>query len=224
MKLLLAEDEKELSRAVAAILAHQGYEVDVAYDGAAALDLLHERTYDVIVSDIMMPKLDGIELLQAIRSVGDVTPFLLLTAKAEIDDRVAGLEAGADDYLPKPFAMKELLARLQALSRRTQLYMRSSLSCGNVTLEMEGLRLHAKNGVQLSQQEAELMRLLLYAQDRPLKAAHIAEKLWGGEAEEDKVELYIAFLRDKLDAIGANIVIAAETAEDGAAFRLVCEG
>lgn len=220
MRLLLAEDEKELSRAVAAVLTHHGYEVDAACDGAAALELLQAQPYDVIVSDIMMPRLDGIELLRSIRAMGDTTPILLLTAKAEIDDRVAGLDAGADDYLSKPFSMKELLARVQALSRRTQVYAKTRLARGNVTLEMEELRLTAKNGVQLSRQEAELMRLFLVSQDRPMKAVSIAEKLWAGAADQDKIDLYIAFLRDKLDAIGGDIRIVTERLEGETAYRL----
>ncbi|BEU86747.1 response regulator transcription factor [Selenomonas sp. TAMA-11512] len=223
MKLLLAEDEKELSRAVETILTHTGYEVDVAFDGEEALALFYERAYDVIISDIMMPKLDGIELLENIRRQGDATPVLLLTAKAEIDDRVVGLEAGADDYLPKPFAMKELLARVQALARRVQGYSQPELKCGNVILQMDELRLTARNDVQLSLQEAALMRLLLLSSERPIKGRSIVEKLWADETEEDKVELYIAYLRDKLDSIGADIVIAEERDEDGTAFRLVKE-
>lgn len=122
MKILLAEDEKELSRALTAILEHSKYSVDAAYNGAEALELANSNAYDAMIFDIMMPKMDGIELLRRIRESGNYTPVIMLTAKSEIDDRITGLDAGADDYLSKPFAMGELLARLRSMTRRSTSY------------------------------------------------------------------------------------------------------
>ena len=128
MKLLLAEDTQDLNRAVTALLRHQEYEVDSAFDGEEALEYIKRDCYDGIILDIMMPKKDGLEVLKELRSRHILTPVLLLTAKAEVDDRVAGLDAGADDYLPKPFAMKELLARIRAMTRRSSTYSEGDLT------------------------------------------------------------------------------------------------
>ena len=132
MRLLLAEDEKEMSAALVAILTHSGYEVDAVYDGQAAVDKALVQSYDCMILDIMMPKKDGVQALQEIREKGDMTPVLMLTAKAEVDDRITGLDAGADDYLTKPFAMGELLARLRSLTRRSQSFTPAKLHVGAV--------------------------------------------------------------------------------------------
>ena len=139
MRILLAEDEKELSRALTAILEHSKYAVDAVYDGLAAVESAENNAYDAMIFDIMMPKLDGIEALKQIRSHGNFTPVLLLTAKAEISDRIVGLDAGADDYLTKPFAMGELLARIRSMTRRAGDYTPKKLRVGSVTLDMEQL-------------------------------------------------------------------------------------
>ena len=137
MRLLLAEDEKEMSAALVAILTHSGYEVDAVYDGQAAVDKALVQSYDCMILDIMMPKKDGVQALQEIREKGDMTPVLMLTAKAEVDDRITGLDAGADDYLTKPFAMGELLARLRSLTRRSQSFTPSKLHVGAVKLDVD---------------------------------------------------------------------------------------
>ena len=138
MKLLLAEDTRDLNQALTAILEHEGYQVDPVFDGAAALEKLLASPYDAAVLDIMMPKMDGIEVLREIRKVRILTPVLLLTARAEIDDRVAGLDAGADDYLTKPFAMKELLARVRALTRRKSSYGTKELAFADAVARLRG--------------------------------------------------------------------------------------
>ena len=136
MKILLAEDEKDMSAALVAILTHSGYEVDPVYDGEAAVQMAQRHSYDCMVFDIMMPKLDGVQALQQIRDGGDVTPVIMLTAKSEVADRINGLDAGADDYLTKPFAMAELLARLRAMTRRSTAFTPQKLQTGSVSLDV----------------------------------------------------------------------------------------
>jgi len=145
MKLLLAEDTHDLSHAVCAVLSHEGYDVDPAYDGEEAMELIRKNGYDAIVLDIMMPKKDGLEVLKELRESNIVTPVLLLTAKGTVDDRVAGLDAGADDYLPKPFAMKELLARIRAMTRRRNVYSGEDIRFADLRLATSTLELSAEN-------------------------------------------------------------------------------
>ena len=161
MKILIAEDTRDLNRAVTVLLEHEGYEVDPAYDGQEALDKLLTGGYDAVILDIMMPKMDGLSVLMNIRQRNILTPVMLLTAKADIDDRVAGLDAGADDYLPKPFAMKELLARVRAMIRRGGDYSTDTLTYAGLTLNGDDLSLAAGNTVRLSLKEYELMRELM---------------------------------------------------------------
>ena len=161
MKLLLAEDEKDMAAALVAVLEHSGYEVDAVRDGRAALALAHKGTYACMVFDVMMPVMDGVTALKELRAAGDTTPVLLLTAKAEVGDRIEGLDAGADDYLPKPFAMGELLARLRSLTRRAEVYAPVELSLGSVTLDVGKQELAAKSAVRLASKETQLMQLLM---------------------------------------------------------------
>ncbi|MCR5295696.1 MAG: response regulator transcription factor [Lachnospiraceae bacterium] len=209
MKILLAEDTRDLNRAVSAILTHEGYDVDSAYDGEEALRFLSSGSYDAVVLDIMMPRLSGIEVLSSLRKMKDTTPVLLLTAKAEVDDRVAGLDAGADDYLTKPFAMKELLARIRSMTRRRTLYSAEELHFSDITLRSESLELAAENAVRLSMKEFELMRLLIANAEKPLDTAFLLGQIWGAEedATEDTVYLYISYLKSKLKAVDAGAVI-----------------
>ena len=150
MKILLAEDTKDLNRALCAILKHEGYDVDAAFDGEEVMDFIERDSYDCLVLDIMMPKKDGIQALTEIRAKNIITPVLMLTAKSEIDDRVAGLDAGADDYLTKPFAMKELLARVRALTRRKTEYGTNDLRYNDVLLSAQTFELASENSVRLS--------------------------------------------------------------------------
>jgi DNA-binding response OmpR family regulator len=209
MRLLLAEDEEAMSEAIVDILEYHRYQVDAVYDGGEALDYIHGAQYDGIILDIMMPVRSGLEVLRQIRSEGNHTPVLLLTAKAEIDDRVAGLDAGADDYLTKPFAMKELLARIRSMTRRRTQYTGEELCFGNITLNAERFELHAENAVRLSSKEFALMYLLMQNTSHPLDTSYILKHVWAGDenAGDETVWLYISYLRNKLSAVGADVTL-----------------
>ena len=214
MRLLIAEDTLDLNRALQAILEKSGYEVTCTYDGKEALDHVMAETFDGIILDIMMPRMDGIEALREMRDRGVKTPVLLLTAKAEVDDRVAGLDAGANDYLPKPFAMRELLARVRAMCRQTTTDD-ASLSVVGTTLRMGTSELSAENSVCLSSREAELLQLLMRNVGRPLSRAFILGHVWGDDstATDESLVLYLSYLRDKLAAVGSALAIV-EGADD----------
>lgn len=219
MKILLAEDTKDLSYAVSVLLTREGYEVDAVYDGQEALDNILTNGYDAVILDIMMPKMDGISVLTEMRSRHIVTPVMLLTAKADIDDRVAGLDAGADDYLPKPFAMKELLARVRAMLRRGTDYSSDMLTYNDLKLNGTDLTLSSNNTVRLSLKEYELMRELMQNPDTPLSTSWLIEKVWKNETDcgEDTVWLYISYLKNKLRAIVSPVSI---TGDKGGEFTL----
>ncbi|MBQ7370849.1 MAG: response regulator transcription factor [Blautia sp.] len=215
MKLLLAEDTVDLNRVVTAMLEHAGFDVDPVYDGEEALSMLLQNGYDGVILDIMMPKRDGISVLTEMRRQNIITPVLMLTAKAEIDDRVAGLEAGADDYLPKPFAMKELLARVKAMTRRRMQYSTANLTYEDISLNAETLELSAENTVRLSIKEFELMQTLILAAEKELSASYLLSHVWSAEpeADEDTMRLYIAYLRRKLKSV-ASVVEISETEQN----------
>jgi len=219
MKLLLAEDTVDLSRAEVAVLSHEGYEVDAAYDGEQALQLITAGTYDGIILDIMMPKMTGLEVLTEIRSRGITAPVLLLTAKAEIDDRVTGLDMGADDYLTKPFAMKELLARVRSMTRRKTDYSLKDMKIGDICLNSESFELASENTVRLSIKEFELMQTLILNAGHPLATDYLIARIWAMEpdANSDTVWLYISYLRKKLDSIDSQVRI---TGDRGGSFTL----
>lgn len=219
MKLLLAEDTKDLNRAISAVLTHEQYEVDSAFDGEEALRYLRENTYDGVILDIMMPKLSGLEVLTVMRRSNILTPVLLLTAKAEVDDKVAGLDAGADDYLTKPFAMKELLARVRTITRRRPEYVPAELTFGDLQLNAESFELTAQNTVRLSIKEFELMQVLILGAGRELDTKYLLEHVWGKdpEARDDTVWLYISYLRGKLRSVNSRAVI---TGERGSSYSL----
>ena len=213
MKLLLAEDTKDLNKAVCTMLSMQGYEVDGVFDGEEALSLAEEKGFDCIILDIMMPKMDGIAVLEKLRSRGDLTPVLLLTAKAEVDDRVNGLEAGADDYLTKPFAMKELLARVKALTRRSMSFGTRELTYADLTLRADSLELSARNTVRLSMKEYECMQLLILNAPEALTASYIIEHIWKDEeAGEATVLLYMNYLKQKLFSIASTAELVGDAA------------
>lgn len=169
MNILLAEDEKQLSRALVTAMQATGYHVDPAYNGQEAVDLAGQRAYDVIILDIMMPKLNGIEALKQLRQTGDKTYVIMLTAMAEIDDKVTGLDAGADDYLTKPFSLKELLARLRSLERRREDYQEDVLNFADITLDNDEQRLESHNSISLSGKETKLLAYLMKTPGRPSK-------------------------------------------------------
>ncbi len=213
MRLLYAEDEKSLARAVSAILTKSNYSVDVVHDGEAALDYLATENYDGVILDVMMPKLDGIEVLRRMRAAGDRTPVLLLTAKAEIDDRVTGLDSGANDYLTKPFDMKELLARIRAMTRVLSIQPDTRLCVGNVTLDCAGYELSGPEGhVKLANKEFQMMEMLMRNPRKLISTELFMDRIWGfdSEAEMNVVWVYISYLRKKLAALGADVQIRAQ--------------
>lgn len=219
MKILLAEDTKDLNRALCAILKHEGYDVDAAFDGEEVMDFIERDSYDCLVLDIMMPKKDGIQALTEIRAKNIITPVLMLTAKSEIDDRVAGLDAGADDYLTKPFAMKELLARVRALTRRKTEYGTNDLRYNDVLLYAQTFELASENSVRLSVKEFELMQQLMLNKDRSVSVDYILNNVWSREpdAQPDTVVLYVSYLKRKLRAIASDTVIEGD---ENSGYRL----
>ena len=212
MKLLLAEDEKAMSMALVAVLEHSGYEVDAVYDGMAAVEKGRNNTYDCMIFDIMMPKLDGIGALKELRSSGDTTPVIMLTAKAEVDDRITGLDAGADDYLTKPLAMAELRARIRSMTRRSTTFTPSKLAAGHVELDVEEQELSCKNAIRLANKETKLMKFFMLNIGKSLSTEVIFAHVWKDEEDvtEDIVWIYVSYLREKLTAIQADIQILGE--------------
>ena len=212
MRLLLAEDELALSRALTAILERNNYSVDAAYDGQATLDYLEADNYDGVILDIMMPKVDGITVLKEIRKKGNLIPVLLLTAKSEVDDKVLGLDAGANDYLTKPFNTRELLARIRAMTRTQIAQGNSQLRLGNVTLDRATFELSTPSGsYRLANKEFQMMEMLMSNPKNLISSERFMEKIWGydSEAEINVVWVYISYLRKKLAALQANIQIKA---------------
>lgn len=212
MRLLLAEDEQALSKALTTILQRNNYSVDVAYDGQEALEYLEADNYDGIILDIMMPKVDGITVLKEIRKKGILIPVLLLTAKSEVDDKVLGLDAGANDYLTKPFNSRELLARIRAMTRTQTVQANSKLQIGNVTLDRATYELSTPSGsYRLANKEFQMMEMLMMNPKNLISSERFMEKIWGydSEAEINVVWVYISYLRKKLTALHANIQIKA---------------
>ena len=212
MRLLLAEDEKSLSRALIKILEHGKYSVDAVYDGEEALDYLESGEYDGVILDIMMPKKDGLEVLHTIRKQGNTVPVLLLTAKSEIDDKVKGLDLGANDYLTKPFAPPELLARIRAMTRTTSSQLDSSLRVGNITLNTSSYELSSpSDSFRLANKEFQMMEMLMSNPKQLISTERFMERIWGydSEAEINVVWVYISYLRKKLSALNANVAIKA---------------
>lgn len=211
MRILLAEDEKALSRVLVTILEKNGYSVDPVYNGEDALDYLRSGNYDAAVLDIMMPKRDGISVLTEARREGNQLPILMITAKTEIDDRVRGLDSGANDYLPKPFDTKELLARIRAMTR-TQTAADTKLRMGNVTLDRSTFELATPTGsFRLANKEYQMMEFFLSNPRHVISSERFMEKIWGydSDAEINVVWVYISYLRKKLAALHANVEIRA---------------
>lgn len=218
MKLLLAEDEKELSRALEAILKHNGYEIKCVYNGAEALDALDKEDFDAYIFDIMMPVMDGIEALKEMRKRGIETPVLMLTAKSQVDDRIAGLDAGANDYLTKPFAAGELLARIRAMTRKNS--AASKLFCGDLSLDRETHELMGKNtSFRLGNKEFEMLEIFMQSIGRTVTAKQLSEKIWDNK-DDGAVYLYISYLNKKLEAAEAGVFL--EKTNDGYILRKEC--
>lgn len=211
MRLLLAEDELSLSRALVHILEKNHYSVDPVYNGQDALDYLENGNYDAVILDIMMPCVDGITVLKKIRASGNQIPVLILSAKSEIDDKVLGLDSGANDYLTKPFDSKELLARIRTMTRSIQA-VDSKLTFGNITLDRATYELSSTtDSFRLANKEFQMMELLMTNPRQLVSTEHFFEKIWGydSEAELNVVWVYISYLRKKLTALHATIQIKA---------------
>ena len=210
MRLLLAEDERALSKALATILERSNYSVDTVYDGEAALEYLAADNYDGVILDIMMPKKDGITVLKELRSRGSKIPVLILTAKSEVDDKVLGLDSGANDYLTKPFHSRELLARIRAMTRTQSSQTSSALQMGNITLDQRTYELSSPTGsFRLANREFQILELLMQNPGNLISAERLMEKIWGydSETEISVVWVYISYLRKKLSSLGANVQI-----------------
>lgn len=210
MRILIAEDETELAKGLKFLLEKNKFTVDIVNNGAEALTYFQSRDYDVVILDIMMPKVDGLEVLRQIREAGSGVPVLMLTAKAEIEDRVAGLEAGADDYLPKPFASPEFIARVKALSRRNAGYTETCLSFGTVQLDCNRYEMSCGNRVvRLNNKEFQVMELFMRNPRFVFSTAHLMDKIWGQDSEADisVVWTYVGFLRKKLKELDADVEI-----------------
>lgn len=212
MKLLLAEDERELSAALCAILRHNNYSVDAVYDGGDALDYALSGGYDGVILDIMMPGRDGISVLTELRRRGKTVPVLILTARSDVSDRITGLDAGADDYLSKPFDTGELLARVRAMTRRHADFSPNELVYGGVKLNRETFELSAEGGAcRLGNREFQMLEMLMTSPQRVISTEQFMEHIWGYDSETEigVVWVYISFLRKKLASLGADVEIKA---------------
>ena len=211
MKLLLVEDEKQLSEALSQILINNKYSVDAVYDGDNGLEYALTDIYDVIILDIMLPKLNGLEILQKLRKESISIPILLLTAKDSVDDKVTGLDLGADDYLPKPFEPKELLARLRAISRRKgEVINDSLLTYGDINLNLSNYDLSCRDSaVTLTQKEFEILNYFMQRPKNIVSKDDLITKLWvfDSDVEYNNIEVYISFLRKKLTFINSSVKI-----------------
>jgi DNA-binding response OmpR family regulator len=210
MRLLLVEDEKSLSRAVSTILEKNNYSVDAVYDGISALEYLEVGNYDGVILDVMLPELNGIEVLKKLRASGNNVPVIMLTAKAEVDDKVLGLDSGANDYLTKPFATKELLARIRAMTRTSNEQTASGIQVGNLTLHRDTYELVSPTGgFKLANKEFQMMEMLMLNPKQVIPAERFLEKIWGydNDTEVNVVWVYISYLRKKLDFLHSNVKI-----------------
>lgn len=211
VKILYVEDEKYMALAIAQVLKKNNYSVDLAHDGESGLDLALSGLYDIVILDVMLPKINGIDILRQMRKQRIETPVILLTAKGETEDKINGLDSGADDYLAKPFEIEELLARLRALGRRKgQLIPGSILCCADIEFNYNALDLYANNqSFHLTLKEGQLLELLMNHKGQAITNNTIIEKLWGwdSEAENSHVQVQIAFLRKKLRILSSKVKI-----------------
>lgn len=214
MKVLLIEDEIRMAEAVSELLRQEGYEVEVCHDGISGLKAMQSRTCDLVILDVMLPGISGLEIAANVRELGILTPILMLTAKSEVDDKVLGLDSGADDYLTKPFETRELLARLRALGRRKGGKGTERLSFGDIFLDPNTFQLSCRtNGqsVRLSKREYRILEIFMTNRNQVLTREQLALKIWGydSEAEYNNVEVYLSFTRKKLAFIGSRVEIKA---------------
>ena len=212
MKLLLVEDEVSLSRAITTILQKNGYTVEAVYNGRDALEYMEAEEYDGVILDLMLPETDGITVLQTVRKKGNKTPILILTAKAEVDDKVLGLDSGANDYLTKPFAIQELMARIRAMTRNPWTQTDTRLRFGNLTLDCATFELSSPSGsFRLANKEFQMMELFLRNPRKLISTNRFIERIWGydSEVEASVVWVYISYLRKKLASLESNVQIKA---------------
>ena len=214
MRILLAEDEKRMAAALVALLKQEKYDVDHMPDGASALEALESGIYDIAVLDVMMPEMNGFEVARRARNSGIKTPILMLTAKGQLDDKVTGLDSGADDYLTKPFQTKELMARLRALGRRNASFQEGSLHFGDLVLDTASAALTCETtgqSVRLSEKELRILEYMFSNQGQIMSREQLAVKIWGfeDEAEYNNVEVYMSFTRKKLAFVGTKVEIKA---------------
>ena len=210
MNVLIVEDERSLADALTHIIKRAGHSADAVYNGRDALDYALMSSYDVIVLDVMLPDMDGFEIVSKLRAKGKHTPVLMLTARAAVADKVTGLNAGADDYMTKPFDNEELLARINALARRTGEVVMNELRYGDLTLDLNSAELKTeKSGVQLSKKEFELARLLFSRPRQTLSVDAILSSVWGMDSEvtDNNVMAYVSFLRKKMKYLGSTVTI-----------------
>ena len=212
MRILFAEDDRDISKAVQTLLTRSGYSVDAVYNGQDAIDYIEQGDYDGVILDWMMPGLSGIEVLAQMRSNGITTPVLMLTARDAIEDRVEGLDTGADDYLPKPFAASELLARIRAMLRRKEDYKHDVIKFADIELDKSAMAIRCHNkSVSLTNKAFQLMEMLVEHPGAVLSISQIMERVWGwdSDAEVNVVWVNISFLRKKLSELGAHVKIKA---------------
>ena len=210
MNILIIDDERQLVSALSSILKQNNYSVDGAYDGEEGLDYATSSIYDLIILDVMMPKMDGLTLLKILRSKKIDTPILLLTAKSDVADKIVGLNLGADDYITKPFNSEELLARIKALLRRKDSFAGNILSFNDITLDRDSYTISCnKNKMALGKKEFQILEMLMLVNGKTIEKERLIEKVWGfdSDAEYNTIEVYISFLRRKLSAVGAKTEI-----------------
>lgn len=212
MRILVAEDEQQLSHVLSSAMTASGYQVDIANNGQEAVKQAKENAYDVIILDIMMPVKSGLEALKEIRATGNRTYIMMLTAMGEEDDKVTGLDAGADDYLTKPFSLKELLARLRSRQRRDDSYQVDVLEFGDLTLNGNDQSLESHNSISLTNQENRLLQYFILNANKELSANELINHVWDENETADQEDLWIniCYLRQKLQAIQSQVTISGE--------------
>lgn len=212
MRILVAEDEQQLSHVLSSAMTASGYQVDIANNGQEAVEQAKENAYDVIILDIMMPVKSGLEALKEIRATGNRTYIMMLTAMGEEDDKVTGLDAGADDYLSKPFSLKELLARLRSRQRRDDSYQVDVLEFGDLTLNGNDQSLESHNSISLTNRENRLLQYFILNTNKELSANELINHVWDENETADQEDLWIniCYLRQKLQAIQSQVTISGE--------------
>ncbi len=210
MRILIAEDEITTAKALKILLEKENYSVDIVFNGNDAWNYISTVRFDVVVLDIMMPGIDGLEVLKRMRNVQNHTPVMMLSAKSEIEDRILGLNLGADDYLPKPFSTSELIARIKALARRNETYTEDVIKVGNMMLDINRFEIRAGERVaKLNNKEFQLMELFASHPGYVFSSEHLMEKIWGLDSDSniDVVWTYIGFIRKKMKSIGADVEV-----------------